>query len=178
MNTVNTEIEFDAEEEAAIIAELQRLRAEPPPVNPRPYGCLTFVVAAALLLLVPQLPKWFGWNLPQPVVQILFWLLVVALAGGFLIGVFVGSGVYARALHRASESLEWLASHPGLTDPVARRHAVTLIDSVIVSDGPTTSSTIDIDQAKKKLGANLQYVIAVERVLVAENIAYVQFGAV
>jgi hypothetical protein len=172
-----TGMDFDAVEKAAVVAVWRTLTAEPPPANPRPYGCLTFLVAAALLVLLPQLPKWFGWALPQPFGQILFVILVIALVGGFFVGVFVGSGVYGRARYRASESLEWLASHPGLIDVALRRkHAVSLIANAVVSDGPTTVGTVDIAEAKVKLGTNLQYVVAVERVLVAENLTGVHFG--
>ena len=74
-------------------------------------------------------------------------------------------------------SLEWLASHPGLIDAAARRrHAVSLIANTVVSDGPTSSNTIDIAEAKVKLGVNLQYVVTVERVLATEKLAYVYFG--
>src|SRR5262245_57197574 len=98
---MTAEIKIDEEEKAAIIAALRSVRAEPPPFNPRPYGCLTFLVAAALLVLLPQLPKWFGWALPQPFGQVIFVVLVIALAGGFFVGTFIGSGVYARAHSRA-----------------------------------------------------------------------------
>lgn len=172
-----TEIDLDADEKGAIVAAWRELAAEPLPFNPRPYGCLTFLVAVALLVLLPQLPKWFGWTLPPPFGQILFVVLIVLLAVGLFCGVFLGSGVYGRAYSRASESLDWLASHPGLIDADARRrHAVTLIANIVVSDGPTTSGTIAIDEAKAKLGVNLQYVVAVERVLATENLSYVQFG--
>jgi hypothetical protein len=123
------------------------------------------------------LPKWFGWTLPQPFGKILFVALVIALGGGFFIGVFVGSGVYGRAASRARESLEWLASHPGLIDAATRRrHAVSLIANAVVSEGPTTSDTIDIAEARMKLGMNFQYVVTVERVLVAEKLSGVYFG--
>ncbi len=171
-------IEFDAEARAAIIAEWHRQQAEPepPPGDPRPLGCITFLLAAVLLLVLPQLPR-FGVTLPPLLAQILFWLLVVVLAGGFFIGIFVGSGRYGQACQYAQESLEWLASHPGLTDPDARRrHAVSLIRHSVVRDGPTTSDTIDAGEAKAKLGRNLQYVVAVERVLASENLSEVYFG--
>jgi hypothetical protein len=171
------EIEFDAQEKAAILAEGRRLVAEPPPFNPRPYGCLTFVVAAMLLVLLPQLSKWFGWMLPQPFGKIVVGVLAVALVSGLVVGIFLGSGVYGRAASRASASLEWLANPPNVTDPDARRrHAVTLVLNAVVSDGPTTTGTLAIDEARIKLGKNLQYVVAVERVLAAENLSYVHFG--
>ena len=55
------------EERAAILAEWDRLRAEPiPPPPPRqPYGCATLLIAVALFLLVQQLPRLTGWALPS-----------------------------------------------------------------------------------------------------------------
>ena len=171
-----TDTGFDAEEKAAIVAEWKRLHAEPPPFNPRPVGCAVFLLAGALLLLIPQLSRWLGVALPSWMSMVSA-VLVLLLVVGFFCGVFLGSGVYGRAVERARESLEWLASHPGLIDAAARRrHAVSLIANAVVSDGPTSSNTIDIAEATVKLGANLQYVVAVERVLAAEKLSAVYFG--
>jgi hypothetical protein len=168
---------FDANEKAAIVAAWKQLAAEPPPFNPRPVGSLTFLVAGALLLLLPQLSKWTGWKLPEPIGQAVFIGLLVILAAGFFCGVFLGSGVVGRVQARAEASLEWLASHPGDADADARRrHTVSLIANTMASDGPTSSHTIDIAASKQKLGANLQYVVAVERVLVLEKLSYAHFG--
>jgi len=157
-------------EHAAILAEWQRLATEPPPVNPRPYGCATFLVAAALLLLVPKILDQLGISLPQPFGFILLATLVLALAGGFFVGVFVGSGVYGRAHSRANAALDWLASHSDSDDAAERRrNAVALLQYTIVSDGPTTAVTIDIAKARERLGAGLPYVVAVERALRAER---------
>ena len=54
------EIDLDAEEKASIVAEWQRLMGEPPLLNPRPYGCLVFLVAGFLLLLIPWISKRLG----------------------------------------------------------------------------------------------------------------------
>jgi len=161
--------EFDAGERAAIVAEWKRLAAEPPPENPRPYGCATFLVAAVLLPVLPKLLDAIGLKLPQPLGPILFVILVLALAGGFFVGVFVGSGVYGRAHARAQEALSWLAANPDSPDAAARRrHAVALLFNTVVWDGPTVSTTIDPGQSRERLGASLPYVLAVERVLTSE----------
>jgi hypothetical protein len=170
-----SEVEFNPEEQAAIVAEWRRLAAEPPPFNPRPMGCVVFLAAGALLALLVPLSNWLG---KPPWVKVVGAILGVFLLIGFFCGVFLGSGVYGRAYARASESLEWLANNPGLIDADARRrHAVTLIANAVVSDGPTSSNTVDIAEAKIKLGENLHYVVAVERVLAAENLSNVYFGA-
>jgi hypothetical protein len=163
------EPELDAAGRAAIVAEWKRLAAEPPPTNPRPYGCATFLVAAVLLLGLPRLLELIGLKLPQPLGAVLLVILVLALAAGFFVGIFVGSGVYGRACARAQEALAWLAANPESKDAEARRHnAVALIFNTVVWDGPTVSTTIAPAQSRQRLGANLPYVLAVERVLVAE----------
>lgn len=169
-------VDFDTEEKAAIVAEWSRLKAEPPPFNPQPYGCLTFMMAAASLFLLPQLTQ-FGWKLSDQLGQLLLIVLLIVLAGGFLVGIFVGNGVYGRAHLRALESLEWLANHQdGMELDLRRRHAVSLQFNRVVSGHPGERETVALDKAKMVLGANLQYVIAVERVLAGEKLLDVQFG--
>ena len=162
--------ELEPAERAAVLAEWERLRAEPPPVSPKPYGCATFLVAAALLLIIPQLTKLVDVRLPRPWGSILLGILVLAMAGGFFVGVFFGSGVYGRAVVRARAALDWLAAHPDAADAAERRrNAVTLLYYALVSDGPTLAGTFDTAQARERLGASLPYVIAVERALRAER---------
>ena len=168
------EIDVDAEEKAAIVAEWRRLAAEPPPFNPRPYGCLVFLVAGALLLLIPYFSKWLGRTLPEPWGMVVSAVLVLVLVVGFFCGVFVVSGVYGRAYSRANVSLGWLSSHASPTEAAERRrHAVALIFNALVSDGPSSSSTVTAAQARERLGANLPYVLAVERELVAQKLTSV-----
>jgi len=157
-------LELSADEHAAIVAESQRQSAEPPPADRRTWGCLTFLIAGFLLLLLPQLSKRYGWP-PPLIADVLFWLLVLALAAGFFVGLVLTSSKYSHASSRARESLAWLADHPGARDAEARRHAVALIHNLFVHESGGMSATVDIDEARTKLGANLQYVVAVERVL-------------
>lgn len=147
-----------------IIAEWRRLAAERPPFNPRPYGCLTVIAGIALFLLIPQL----GFRLLPPWDTVLAATLGLAILAGAFVGVFVGSGVHGRAAQRAETALAALTADPVPDDAARLRHAVSLIAHAVVSDGPTTSNTIDIDAAKRRLGANLEYVLAVEAVLGAE----------
>ncbi len=164
-----SEAEPGPEERAAIVAEWKRLAAEPPPTNPRPYGCATFLVAAVLLWGLPKLTDAIGLKLPQPLGVVLLVIVALALAGGFFVGIFVGSGVYGRAYARARDALDWLAANPGSQDAEARRHnAVVLIFNTVVWDGPTVSTTIAPAQSRGKLGASLPYVLVVERTLVVE----------
>jgi len=155
---------FSAAQREAIVAEWRRIAAEPPPRNPRPYGCLTVIVTIALFVLLPLT----GIKPPPPWGTVLLAVLGLALAGGLFVGVFVGSGVHGRAALRATAALDALAADPPPDEAARLGHAVALIAHAEVSDGPTTSRTIDIAKAKLRLGANLDYVIAVEQVLAEE----------
>jgi hypothetical protein len=147
-----------------IVAEWKRITAEPPPFNPRPYGCLTVIAGLALFLLIPQL----GFRLPPPWGTVLAAALGLAILAGAFVGVFVGSGVHGRAAQRAEAALAALTADPAPDDAARLRHAVGLIAHAVVSDGPTTANTIDLEAARQRLGANLDYVLAVEGVLAAE----------
>lgn len=156
--------EFTIEKRAVIVSEWRRLAAERPPFNPRPYGCLTVIAGIVLFLAIPQL----GIKLPPPWGTVLAGVLGLAILAGAFVGVFVGSGIHGRATLRAEGALAALAADPAPEDGARLRHAVNLIAHAVVSDGPTTSNAIDLDAAKQRLGANLDYVMAVERVLAAE----------
>ncbi|MGV3628517.1 MAG: hypothetical protein ACO1PN_12625 [Betaproteobacteria bacterium] len=155
---------FTVGQREAIVAEWRRIAAEPPPRNPRPYGCLTVIVTIALFVLLPLT----GFKPPPPWGTVLLVVFGLALAGGLFVGVFVGSGVHGRAALRATAALDALAADPAPDEAARLRHAVALIAHAEVSDGPTTSGTIDIAAAKQRLGANLAYVVAVEQVLAEE----------
>ena len=165
---------FDAGERAAIIAQARRLHAEPPPSDRRGIGCVTVLGTGTLLLLLPPLSKRLGW--PQFIAEVLFWLLIIPFALGFFAAFFLATSRYSRASARAGEALAWLASHPGATDAEARRYAVALICYHLINDDGGMSQVVDIDEAKVKLGANLQYVVAVERVLAEEKLSDRYFG--
>jgi len=163
-------MEPDAAEREAILAEWIRLQDEPAPRSRQPYGCVTFLIALALLLAVTQLPKLFGWALPPSVLTVAQAILGLAMVVGLFFGVFVGSGRFAHACARAEDAIQWLEADPGTGDAAERRrHAVTLLFNAIVSDGPSTSGTFDAGKVRPRLGANLPYVLAVERVLKEER---------
>lgn len=156
--------EFTTEQRAVIASEWRRLAAERPPFNPRPYGCMTVIAGILLFVAIPQL----GIKLPPPWGTVLAGVLGFAILAGAFVGVFVGSGVHGRAALRAEHALAALTAVPPVDEAARLRHAVALIAHAMVSDGPTTSGTIDIAAAKQRLGANLGYVEAVEQVLAEE----------
>ena len=169
--TVNPEHPLDPAERTALLAEWDRLRAEPRPRARPPYGCATVLVAGVLLLLAWQLPKLTGWAPPPAFQPVVVAILTLAIAGGLLFGLFAGSGKFAHDCLRASEAIGWLAANPGTSDSTARRrHAVTLLFfAVTADDGPSMSGTFDPGQARARLGAHLPYVLAAERLLTEER---------
>lgn len=165
-----THFEVTPEEREAVLAEWRRLAAEPRPKPRQPWGCATFLIATLLFIVVRQTPM-------APWLQTtLSWIVGIAIAFGLLAALFLGSGKFAHDAARANASIDWLAANPGTTNAVARRrHAVTLLFySVTTDDGPTTSGTFDPDEARKRLGAHLPYVLAVGDVLAEEN-AFMRF---
>lgn len=161
---MSTTPEFTADQRVAMVAQWRAIAAEPPPKNPRPYGCLTMIVALALLILLPK----FGSRMPPPWGIVVLVVLGLVLTGGFFVGVFMGSGIHGRAFLRAAAALDALADQVELDEAARLSHAVELIAHTVVSDGPTTSNTIDVAQAKQRLGANLDFVMVVERTLADE----------
>ena len=154
-----------AEEREAVFREWRRLAAEPRPKPRQPWGCATFLVATLLFLVVRQTPMaaWLQTTLS--------WIAGIAIAFGLLAAFFLGSGRFAHDAARANGSIDWLAANPDTTDWAARRrHAVTLLYfSVTTDDGPSTSGTFDPDEARKRLGAHLPYVLAIGDMLAGEN---------
>lgn len=158
--------EITPEERAEILAEWKRVCAEPRPKPRQPWGCATFLIAAALFLAVPQLP------LPPWLQTMLRWILGLAIVLGLFLQFALVSSKYSHDSQRAREAIDWLAANQDTTDAAARRrHAAALLRYAITDDdGPATSETFDPDEARKRLGAHLPYVLAVERLLVEEKL--------
>jgi hypothetical protein len=178
MTSAATDGAPESAERAAILAEWDRLQAEPRPAARPPYGCATVLAAGALLLLVHRIPPLAGWELPPTLRFALPALLAVVLAGGLFFALFAGSGRFAHDSLRAQTAIEWLAANQSAGDPEERRrHAVTLLFfAVTTDDGPTTSATFDPARARDRLGASLPYVLAAERLLAAERGLWPVFG--
>ena len=176
---MNQEYQPDAAERAAILAEWDRLRAEPRPRARPPYGCATVLVASVLLLLAWQLPKLTGWAPPPTLQPVAVAILTLVIAGGLLFHLFVGSSKFAHDCLRAGEAIEWLAANPCTSDAeTRRRHAVALLFfSITADDGPSMSTTFDAGKARTRLGANLPYVLAAERVLTGERSLWAVFDS-
>jgi hypothetical protein len=155
---------FTPAQRDAIRAEWQRIAAEPAPPSPRPYGCLAVIIGGVLFFAMPQL----GIRLPPPWGLVSLAVIGLIVAGGVFVGVFMGGGRFGRAAVRAEAALKGLSGGAVINEAARLRHAVDLIAHARVSDGPTQSTTVDIAQARERLGTNLDYVVAVERVLAQE----------
>jgi hypothetical protein len=162
---MSSPITITPEEREAILAEWRRLAAEPRPKPRPPWGCATFLLATLLFMIVRQTP------MPSWLQTTLSWVLGILIAFGLLAAFLLGSGRFAHDAARANASIDWLAANPGTADAVARRrHAVALLFfSVTTDDGPSSSGTFDPDEARKRLGAHLPYVLAAGDVLAEEN---------
>ena len=119
--------------------------------------------------MLPPVSKQLGW--PPLIADILFWLLVIPCTAGFFAAFFLTTSRYSRAAARVHEALTWLENHPDARDAEARRHAVALILYHVISDDGGLAQVIGIDEAKARLGANLHYVVAVQRVLAGEKLS-------
>ena len=152
-------------ERQAIAAEWKRLGDEPPPTDRRAIGCMTVIIAVALAAGGPFLARLIGFDLGQSMRIGASIVLIVALLAGIAMAL-LGSGKFARDSQRAQEALEWLATHGATADPEERRRqAVSLLFHAYCVDGPSTTGTFEFDEARRRLGDSLPYVMSVERAL-------------
>jgi hypothetical protein len=167
---------LSAAERQALVAEWTRLQNEPPPRERREIGCLTVVIAIIFAVAGPYLLRWLGIELPPGVKIALGVLLGLAILGGVFVGLVLVSGRYAHAYRQADAAIDWLAKNGAGGDPLERRRqAVTLLFHAFCSDGPSTSNTINFEEARTRLGDGLPYVMAVERALRADLKIYAVF---
>jgi hypothetical protein len=160
-------------ERAAVLAEYDRLAAEPVKPNYSSSGCGLMVLATVLFVVVPKLmpgmPRW-------GVIATLVFVIALILAG-IVVYVFGGGG-YARTKQRIDAALAVLSSRFGMATAEEKRNAaVMLIYGAVYSDSPGMSSTFDFDAARAQLGRALPYVEQVERLLIAERQVYPIFTA-
>ena len=163
-------------ERRALSAEWQRLQNEPTPPDRRAIGCITVVVTVALGAAGPPLARLAGFDLAQSLRIGATIVLALAFLAGLFMALFMGSGKFARDSQRAGAALEWLAAHGTQADAEERRRqAVSLLYHAYCSDGPSTVTTLDFEEAWRRLGEALPYVIAVERALRVDQKIYPVF---
>jgi len=157
----------DVDPEAAL-EELRRLRDRPPPSDPSSGGCALAAVAIIAIVLMPFIGR--GFDLPGRVMGTAGAALgLIALVGG-LVGIFGGGRARGGQLSEALAALDALPELYAAGDREASlRAAVTVLDGALVTYGPKTVSAFDPDEAARRLGPALDYVMRVERVLVQRN---------
>ena len=163
-------------EHQAIAAEWTRLQDKPPPPARREIGCMTVVIAAVLFLAGPHLLRWLGIDLPAGVKTVVAVLLALAILVGAFFSLILVSGRYAHD-HRAAEAaLAWLVQNGARGSEEERRtNAVALLYYAYCVDGPTTTNTINFEEARVRLGDALPYVMTVERALRTDQKIYPVF---
>ena len=157
---------MDASERAAIVAEWQRLAAQPIPANQKPVGCAVAIVAVVVLVVSPYLLKLIGSKILDMVV---LGACVVALLWGLVVGFLTGGKGTQHVYRKLEEAQGWFDKHREGGDAAERRAAaVTLVHHAHFSDGPSMSLLLDVPAARTRLGGSLAYVEQVERVLCEE----------
>ena len=163
-------------ERQALVAEWKRLQDEPPPRERREIGCMTTLIAVVLAVAGPYLLRWLGIELHPALKIALAAVLLAAFLGGAFFAFILVSGRYAHAYRQADAAVAWLAQHGAQGDPAQRRtQAVTLLFHAFCTDGPSTSTTINFEDARSRLKEALPYVMAAERALRADLQIYPVF---
>lgn len=160
---------LDTAERQAAVAEWKRLAAEPGPPSRTGVGCMTMLLALCVSLGGPLVLRWLGVELPRLLKIAAAVILALLFFGGAAFALFLGSGRFSRDSWRAEEAIRWFEAHGAEGDPVTRRNmVVSLLYHAYSSDGPSTSTTFNFEQARSRLGAALPYVMEVERALAVD----------
>src|SRR3954462_13930854 len=160
------------EEQEALLREWDRLQAEPRPTDNRSVGCVLMIVAVALVVLGPRFLPWFkshlgGWA------GTAWFIVALALLLYGLYQNFFGNKTGAQAYQRSEGALKVLSRQYGALSVEERRSAaVAAIYFAYYSGGPYMASSYDASEWKRKLGVALEYVIAVELLLIEKRQAY------
>jgi hypothetical protein len=159
-------------EQEAILAEWDRLQAEPQPTDNRSVGCLLMIVAVALVILGPRFLPWFKAHLGRWAGTAWFLVALVILLYG-LYQNFFGNKTGAQAHQRSGAALQMLSQQFDSRSQQDRlAAAVAAIYYAYYSGGPYMASSYDISEWKTKLGAAVEYMEIVESVLVEKRQAY------
>lgn len=159
---------------SAVLADLSRLRDQPPPSDPAAGGCSLASVAIILIVLMPFVGQALDLS-GSVMARAGAALALTALVGG-LVGL-LGGGMKRGALSREVESAieDLVAAYPDGDELRRRRAAVLILDRAFMTVGPTTTSSFDPDLVKERLGETLPYVERIERMLVERNEIYPVF---
>jgi hypothetical protein len=151
---------------------LAEIRAAPPPRNHAGLGCVMALPGFVILLVFPVVARKFGMGggLATPVLVVGGLLLVVGLVLWFT----AGGLVRGHAIAAAEAALRTLEAGDEDGD-VLLRASTLLLTHAYATHGPATAQTFDFQDARRRLGARLDLVLAVEALLVAEDAIYPVF---
>lgn len=154
-----------------IRTSLVDFRNEPPPDDPSSAGCVVAIVAIIALVLMPFAARLT--TLSSTVLMIVGGvLLLTAVVGGFL-GVFGGGFVTGAMSADAEEAVDQLIAEFPNGDPERMRNAaVRILDQSIIQQGPTSVGGFDRHDVAVRLGPALEYVKAVELILLERDEIY------
>lgn len=154
---------------------LEEIRAGEGPVDRGPMGCVLALPAFVVLLVLPVLGRRFALpsSVATPLLVVAIGLLVVGLVLWFTAGGFVRGHVKAAA-EAALRSLEAWTPEEGHREE-ALRAATLLVMNARASYGSTTTAAFDPEEARRRVGATLPLVEAVERHLVGRGVTYPVF---
>jgi hypothetical protein len=128
----------------------------------------------AVLLVFPMVGRMM--DLGSGVATVALGLGGVLVVVGVVLWFSAGGFVRGHALAAAEAALRTLES--GEEDrEVLLRGATLLVVNAYATYGPTTSTAVDVDKARLRLGKHLGLVEAVERLLLEEGAAYPIFTA-
>src|SRR3954469_2093184 len=163
---------FSAGEQEAILVEWDRLLAEPQPTDNRSVGCVLIIVAVKLVILGPRFLPWFKTHLGGWAGMAWFMVALAILLYG-LYQNFFGNKTGTQAYQRSERALKVLSTQYGAAAVAERRSAaVAAIYYAYYSGGPYMASSYDASEWKSKLGVALEYVTAVELLLIDKRQAY------
>ena len=152
-------MQLDAAEREALLAEFDRLRAQPLPASKGPAAFAMLAAGLVVLLLGPRALH------PSGLAAVAVLALAAALMlAGALLWVFGGTAFDAWR-GRAEDAVAWLVSEfPGEADE-RRRAAVAAIFYAFAPRERKMVPTYDFAAAAQQMGAALGYVQAVEKAL-------------
>lgn len=152
---------------------LDEIQSEPPPRNFAGVGCVMALPGFVLLLVFPMLARLFSLSseLAVPVLVLGGVLLVVGLALWF----GAGGLVRGRAIAAAEAALRTLESDED-DRGVLLRAATLLLWNAYAAHGPSTTTTFDFNEGRRRLGPRLEAVVlGVEEHLLGEGVIYPVF---
>jgi hypothetical protein len=148
---------------------LDEIRATPSPVDRAPLGCAIALPGLAVLLIFPVVGRMLG--LGSGVATLALILGGVLVVVGVVLWFSAGGFVRGHALAAAEAALRTLEADDEDRE-VLLRAATLLVVNGYATYGPTTSTAVDVDKARTRLGKHLGMVEAVERLLLEERAAY------